>query len=134
MGAGVAALVGCPREAIENGMYGFNSSLTLVRFIVFYLQEEMQIAKFHALLNDELLYILTPNILGEDCYADVLCSINWFSYDWYHCKHNHCLHSVGSSNGSGALWLTLHDTTILYCCTSVYCHPRCKYVTMYPQL
>lgn len=31
VGAGVAALVGCSRDAIENGMYGFNSSLTLVR-------------------------------------------------------------------------------------------------------
>ena len=31
VGAGVAAWVGCPRDAIENGMYGFNPSLTLVR-------------------------------------------------------------------------------------------------------
>lgn len=29
IGAGVAALVGCNRDAIEGGMYGFNPSLTL---------------------------------------------------------------------------------------------------------
>ncbi|KAL7530060.1 hypothetical protein ACHAXR_005514, partial [Thalassiosira sp. AJA248-18] len=36
VGAGVAALVGCSREAIENGMYGFNSSLTMVAMLMFY--------------------------------------------------------------------------------------------------
>lgn len=36
VGAGVAALVGCSRDAIENGMYGFNSSLTLTAMLMFY--------------------------------------------------------------------------------------------------
>ena len=36
VGAGVAALVGCDRVAIENGMYGFNSSLTLCAMLMFY--------------------------------------------------------------------------------------------------
>lgn len=36
IGAGVAALVGCDRGAIENGMYGFNPSLTLCAMLMFY--------------------------------------------------------------------------------------------------
>mmetsp|Transcript_5077 Transcript_5077/g.9936 ORF Transcript_5077/g.9936 Transcript_5077/m.9936 type:complete len:596 (+) Transcript_5077:3-1790(+) len=36
VGAGVAALVGCNRGAIENGMYGFNSSLTMTAMLMFY--------------------------------------------------------------------------------------------------
>ena len=36
IGAGVAALVGCNRDAIENGMYGFNPSLTLTSMLMFY--------------------------------------------------------------------------------------------------
>ena len=36
VGAGVAALVGCDRVAIENGMYGFNPSLTLCAMLMFY--------------------------------------------------------------------------------------------------
>ena len=36
IGAGVAAWVGCPRDAIENGMYGFNPSLTLTAMLMFY--------------------------------------------------------------------------------------------------
>lgn len=36
VGAGVAALVGCNRDAIENGMYGFNPSLTLTAMQMFY--------------------------------------------------------------------------------------------------
>mmetsp|Transcript_8223 Transcript_8223/g.14306 ORF Transcript_8223/g.14306 Transcript_8223/m.14306 type:complete len:790 (+) Transcript_8223:14-2383(+) len=36
IGAAVAALVGCNRDAIENGMYGFNPSLTLTSMLMFY--------------------------------------------------------------------------------------------------
>jgi len=36
IGAGVAALVGCNRDAIEGGMYGFNPSLTLTAMLMFY--------------------------------------------------------------------------------------------------
>lgn len=36
VGAGVAALVGCDRDAIEQGMYGFNPSLTLCSILMFY--------------------------------------------------------------------------------------------------
>jgi len=36
IGAGVAALVGCNRDAIENGIYGFNSALTLAAMLMFY--------------------------------------------------------------------------------------------------
>lgn len=36
VGAGVAALVGEDAAAIENGMYGFNSSLTLTAMVMFY--------------------------------------------------------------------------------------------------
>lgn len=36
IGCGVAALVGCDRGDIENGMYGFNPSLTLSAMLMFY--------------------------------------------------------------------------------------------------
>lgn len=36
VGAGAAALIGCDREAIANGVYGFNPSLTLVAVLMFY--------------------------------------------------------------------------------------------------
>ncbi|KAL7554009.1 hypothetical protein ACHAWF_017370 [Thalassiosira exigua] len=36
IGAGVAALVGCDRGLIENGLYGFNSSLTMTSMLMFY--------------------------------------------------------------------------------------------------
>ena len=36
VGAGTAALVGSPADAIENGMFGFNSSLTLTAMLMFY--------------------------------------------------------------------------------------------------
>jgi len=36
VGCGVAALVGCDRGDIENGMYGFNPSLTLSAMLMFY--------------------------------------------------------------------------------------------------
>lgn len=36
IGAGVAATIGCDRDSIENGMYGFNPSLTLTAVTMFY--------------------------------------------------------------------------------------------------
>ena len=38
VGAGVAALVGEDAAAIENGMYGFNSSLILTAMVMFYVR------------------------------------------------------------------------------------------------
>jgi urea transporter len=36
IGAGVSALVGCDRDLIENGLYGFNPSLTMTSMLMFY--------------------------------------------------------------------------------------------------
>ena len=36
VGAGVAALVGCDRGLIENGLFGFNASLTMTSMLMFY--------------------------------------------------------------------------------------------------
>ena len=44
VGCGVAALVGCDRGDIENGYYGFNSSLTLSAMLMFYVPSVGSIA------------------------------------------------------------------------------------------
>ena len=44
VGAGVAALLGCDRGAIENGMYGFNPSLTMTACLMFYVPSKGSIS------------------------------------------------------------------------------------------